>query len=95
MFHRIQSIDDNNIILYSEGDRYDPLFLLEQQMIYLEPRSIFDSAIVQADPVVYDFDLLIDTMIKAYNWNREESIEWYCYNIEPLKHYSGLKIIGE
>jgi len=32
MFHLTQSIDDNNIILYSEGDRYDPLFLLEQQM---------------------------------------------------------------
>ena len=64
-------------------------------MIYLEPRSIFDSAIVQADPVVYDFDLLIDVMMKAYNWKWEESIEWYCYNIEPLKQYSGLKIIGE
>ena len=32
-------------------------------MIYLKPRSVFDSAIVQEEPVVYDFDQLIEVMM--------------------------------
>lgn len=63
-------------------------------MIYLEPRSIFDNAIVQEEPVVYDFDQLIEVMMDSYNWTYEDAIDWYCYNIEPLK-YKGLKIQGE
>ena len=71
------------------------LFYLEYSMIYLQPRAIFDAAIVQADPVVYDFDLLIEVMISAYDWTFIEAIEWYCHNIEPLKQYAGLKVTGE
>jgi len=63
-------------------------------VIYLEPRSIFDNAIVQEEPVVYDFDQLIEVMMDSYNWTYEDAIDWYCYNIEPLK-YKGLKIQGE
>ena len=63
-------------------------------MIYLEPRSIFDNAIVQEEPVVYDFDQLIEVMIDSYDWTYEDAIDWYCYNIEPLK-YRGLKIQGD
>lgn len=64
-------------------------------MIYLEPRAIFDAAIVQTDPVVYDFDLLVDVLMSAYEWNFVEAIEWYCHNIEPLKQHAGLQITGE
>lgn len=63
-------------------------------MIYLEPRSIFDSAIVQEKPVVYDFDQLIDVMMDSFDWTYGEAIDWFCYNIEPLK-YKGLKIQGD
>ena len=63
-------------------------------MIYLEPRSIFDNAIVQEEPVVYDFDQLIEVMMDSYDWTYIEAMNWYCYNIEPLK-YEGLKIQGE
>lgn len=63
-------------------------------MIYLEPRSIFDNAIVQEEPVVYDFDQLIEVMMNSYNWTYENAIDWYRYNIEPLK-YEGLKIQGD
>ena len=63
-------------------------------MIYLEPRRIFDPAIIQTDPVVYDFEKLIECLMNAYNWEYMEAIEWYCYNIECLK-YQGLKIQGE
>mgnify|MGYP003112300744 FL=1 len=64
-------------------------------MIYLEPRTIFDCAIISSDPVVYEFDLLIQCMMLAYDWTYEEAIEYYCYNIEPLKQYEGLQISGE
>lgn len=63
-------------------------------MIYLEPRKVFDAAIVKNDPVVYDFDKLIDVMMVAYDWDYEQSIDWYCYNIEALKPM-GLKIQGD
>ena len=72
-----------------------PLFYLEHNMIFLEPRAIFDAAIVQIDPVVYEFDLLIEVMISAYEWTYTEAIEWYCHNIEPLKDYQGLQVTGE
>ncbi len=61
-------------------------------MIYLEPRSIFDSAIIEIDPVIYDLELLIEAMISSYEWTYEEAIEWYCFNIEPLKLYQGLQV---
>ena len=60
-------------------------------MIYLEPRKVFDAAIVKNDPVVYDFDKLIEVMMTAFDWDYDAAVDWYCYNIEPLK-YEGLKI---
>ena len=63
-------------------------------MIYLKPRSVFDSAIVQEEPVVYDFDQLIEVMMDSYDWTFKKAIDWFCYNIEPLK-YNGLKIQGD
>ena len=63
-------------------------------MIFLEPRNIFDHAIVQEAPVVYDFDKLIQVMMDSYGWSYIEAIDYYCYNIEPLK-YKGLKIQGD
>ena len=64
-------------------------------MIYLEPRKIFDAAIVKSEPVVYDFDKLIEVMMTAYDWDYIDAIDWYCYNIEPLKLHEGLKIQGD
>ena len=64
-------------------------------MIYLEPRAIFDTAIVQADPVVYDFDLLIEVLMSVYEWDFVDAVEWYSKNIEPLKQHAGLQVTGE
>jgi hypothetical protein len=64
-------------------------------VIYLEPRSIFDNAIVQKKPVVYDFDKLIEVMMDNYDWGYIKAIDWYCYNIEPLKLHKGLRIQGD
>tara|TARA_Y100000114_G_scaffold90364_1_gene83863 strand:+ start:166 stop:390 length:225 start_codon:yes stop_codon:yes gene_type:complete len=71
------------------------LFYLEHIMIYLEPRAIFDAAIVQADPVVYDFDMLVDVLMRAYELNFIDAVEWYSKNIDPLKEHAGLQITGE
>ena len=64
-------------------------------MIYLEPRSIFDKAIVKKEPVVYNFDKLIEVMMESYDWTYESAIDYYCYNIEPLQLHKGLKIEGD
>jgi hypothetical protein len=64
-------------------------------VIYLEPRKVFDAAIVKSDPVVYDFDKVIDVMMTAYDWDYIDAIDYYCYNIEPLKLHKGLKIQGD
>jgi len=63
-------------------------------MVYLKPRRVFESAIVNSDPVIYDFEKLIECLMTEYKWTYFESIDWYCYNIEHLK-YKGLKIQGE
>lgn len=60
-------------------------------MIYLKPRKVFDAAIVKNDPVVYDFDKLIEVMMTAFDWGYIDALDYYCYNVEPLK-YKGLKI---
>ena len=64
-------------------------------MIYLEPRKVFDVAIVESDPVVYDFDKLIEAIMTAYDLDYIDAIDYYCYNIEPLKLHKGLKIEGD
>jgi hypothetical protein len=63
-------------------------------VIYLEPRKVFDAAIILNDPVVYNFDKLIEVMMEHWDWDYIDALEWYCYNIEPLK-YKGLKIKEE
>jgi len=63
-------------------------------MIYLEPRSTFDKAIIieTDDCVVYDYELIINVMMIDYEWDYIEALEWYDRNIEPLIHYHGLLI---
>ena len=61
-------------------------------MIYLEPRKVFDAAIVKNDPVVYDFDKLIEVMMTAFDLGYIDALDYYYYNIEPLKLHKGLKI---
>tara|TARA_R100001086_G_C11667208_1_gene211911 strand:+ start:65 stop:283 length:219 start_codon:yes stop_codon:yes gene_type:complete len=51
-------------------------------MIYFEPRSIYDSAIVcyTGNKIIYSYYLLIFALIES-NWTEENSIEWVNYNI--------------
>ena len=63
-------------------------------MIYLEPRSTFDKAIIiETDGrVVYDYDLIINVMMIDYGWDYITAVEWYDHNIEHLIFYYGLLI---
>jgi hypothetical protein len=61
-------------------------------MIYLEPRSTYDKAIIQHDPqIVYDFEKLIEVLCEDLNCEWLDAVDFYCYNIEPLK-YQGLLV---
>ena len=61
-------------------------------MIYLEPRSTYDEAIIQHDPqIVYDFEKLIEVLCEDLNCEWLDAVDFYCYNIEPLK-YQGLLV---
>ena len=60
-------------------------------MIYLEPRSRYDKAIIDEKNIVYSLEKLIDILMENLNCNFIESIDFYCFNIEPLI-YKGLKI---
>ena len=66
-------------------------------MIYLEPRSTFDRAIIDIsnDRVIYDYDLIIDVMMIDFDWDYLTAVEWYCANIEPLISDVGLMIRDE
>ena len=59
--------------------------------IYLEPRSRFDAALIDVENIIYGFDLLIDILMEHNSWTYLDSIDWYCFNIEPLI-YQGLAI---
>ena len=54
-------------------------------MIYLEPRSTYDAAILQEDPkVIYDYEKLINLLCKQLDCDWLEAVDFYCFNIEPL-----------
>lgn len=61
-------------------------------MIYLKPRLTYDKAIIQHDPqVVYDYDKLIELLCDELDCEWLEAVDFYCYNIEPLK-FEGLLV---
>ena len=56
--------------------------------IYLEPRSKFDSALIDTDNIIYDYDLIIQVLMKS-GMTYMEAREFYEFNIQCL-HYQGL-----
>lgn len=60
-------------------------------MIYLEPRSTYDKAIIQHDPIVYDYDKLIELLCDELDCEWLEATDFYCFNIEPQK-FEGLLV---
>lgn len=62
--------------------------------IYLEPRATFDAALLNTKHIWYSFDLLIYVLQYTNDWSYRQSLDWYCYNIEPLK-YNGLVVVED
>ncbi len=63
-------------------------------MIYLEPRSRYDKAIIDEKNIVYSLEKLIDILIDVLNCDYIEAIDFYCYNIEPLS-FKGFNVVDD
>ena len=64
-------------------------------MIYLEPRSTYDEAIIRHIPeIVYDFNRIIMILCRDLDCEWLDAVDFYCYNIQYLKHY-GLNVENE
>jgi hypothetical protein len=62
--------------------------LADSEAILLEPRDVFDSAILgimerDGDVVaVYSIDLILDALQKQNgSWDRDDALEWYGFNM--------------
>ena len=63
-------------------------------MIYLEPRKEFDLAIIDHETITYSLTKIIEVLMDGgMSWI--DSMEWYCFNIEPLIQYVGLKVLDD
>jgi len=55
-------------------------------MIYLEPRELYDKAILKIeDVVVYDFHLLIEQIMIEHECDYLSAVEWFDFNIECVQ----------
>jgi len=60
-------------------------------VIYLEPRKTFDKALIDKSTGLYSFTKIIAVLIDCgMEWI--DAIDYYCFNIEPLIMYKGLKV---
>lgn len=56
-------------------------------VIFLEPRTMFDSAIIGITDgmdgcrVAYDRDLIVQILVEENNWNADEAEDWFEYHI--------------
>lgn len=60
-------------------------------VIYLDDFS-YDSALIGVthdDRAVYDYDLMVEWLMKKENWSQEEAIEWIDYNTIRALPYAG------
>jgi len=58
---------------------------MDDDLIFLEPRSDFDGAIVgtllDPDRICYNMEGVIETLIVSQGFDREEALEWFYFNI--------------
>ena len=60
--------------------------------IYLEPRTKWNSALIDSVNVVYSFTKIIDILIAEMGYT--QAFEYFCKNIQPLEDY-GLQILDD
>ena len=63
-------------------------------MIYLEPRSRYDKAIIDEKNIVYSLEKLINILIDELNCDYFEAIDFYYFNIEALS-FQGLSVVDD
>jgi hypothetical protein len=60
------------------------------KFIVLEPREVFAPSVMYFEQthkrLVYNLDILLACLSKAYGWDAIESLEWFDYNVFPLTH---------
>lgn len=60
--------------------------------IYLEPRRVFDAALLVPSDIVYSVALLLAIIEEYYELEDfDDVIEYFCHNVEPLIDY-GLRL---
>ena len=59
--------------------------------VYLEPREIFDKAIIDKEEVIYCEIIIIDVLVES-GMTYEEALDYYSYNIFGAE-IPGLKIV--
>jgi hypothetical protein len=63
-----------------------------QPPIYLEPRRVFDAALLTLRDIVYSVERLLDIIQSEYELdNFDDVLEYFLFNVEPLVHY-GLRL---
>ncbi len=62
--------------------------LVDPEAVFLEPRHVFDEAIIGATEsvsgvrvVVYDSAKCLLRLMSANHWNQDEATDWFEYNI--------------
>tara|TARA_R100001086_G_scaffold141745_1_gene74454 strand:+ start:5141 stop:5347 length:207 start_codon:yes stop_codon:yes gene_type:complete len=59
---------------------------MSKQLIYLEPRSKYDKAIVEVkDVVVYDYHKLINEIMDELDCDYIDAVDFFCFNIESVQ----------
>ena len=77
---------------------------MSKQKIYLEPRNEFDNCIIKETDtsVTYGVEQILDMLSYEYSTDNPElsvddlflmALEYFEYNIEPLRHYYALEFI--
>jgi len=77
---------------------------MSKEKIYLEPRNEFDQCIIQetAYSITYGVEQILDMLSYEYSTDNPElsvddlflmALEYFEYNIEPLKHYYALEFV--
>ena len=64
---------------------------LHEKTIILEPQECYNNAIVRVEDykLVYDYDMIVDSLMSFYEWDYTEALEWIEYNTIRSLSYMG------
>ena len=64
---------------------------LHEKTIILKPQECYNNAIVRVEDykLVYDYDLIVDSLMSFYKWDYTKATEWIKYNTIRCLPYMG------